>query len=147
VGSNAGSNNVSGSVSVILAHPHGSPDLKALEDLARRVLSRENWFYHLEIVIADDAELRRLNRLFLQRDETTDVMAFPVDGDEGDGGEIYINLDQARVQALENSESVQKALARLLIHGILHIGGWSDATDEERNRMLRHGEKYLSGLG
>ena len=132
-----------GSVSVLLAHPYGSPDLKELEDLAHRVLLKENWIYHLEIVVADDTELRRLNRLFLQRDETTDVLAFPVD-DEGDSGEIYINLDQARAQALENSESVQKALARLLVHGILHIGGWNDATGDQRERMLQHGEGYLS---
>ena len=60
--------------------------------------------------------------------------------DEDDEGEP---VDQARLQALEVSESVHTALKRLVIHGILHLGGWNDATESEREGMLRYGEKYL----
>lgn len=132
------------SVRVFAAHPYGSPDLARLRSLALRVLSAEDWAFPVDVIIADDTELRRLNRIFLLHDVTTDVLAFPLSKEAQSGGEIYISLDQARIQAIEDGESVQKAVERLLIHGVLHLGGFSDATDSLRRKMLQHGEKYLS---
>ena len=132
------------SIQIFSAHPYGSPDLSRLKQLAHRLLDAEGWCFDFDIIVADDHELRRLNRLFLGRGETTDVMAFPAGEDQSDRGEVYVNLDQARVQALEAGEPVQQSLERLLIHGILHLGGWRDDTDAERERMLRYGERYLS---
>ena len=134
-------------IQIFSAHPYGSAGLSKLEALSLRVLRAEGWSFNLDIIIADDPELRRLNRLFLGVDESTDVIAFPADEEEQSGGEVYISLDQARAQALEAKESVQKTLSRLLVHGILHLGGWSDAADTERERMLSHGERYLSEEG
>lgn len=133
-------------------HPYGAPDINRLKKTARRVLKGESWNIKVDIIIADDPELRRLNRLFLGRDEATDVMAFPGEaesegapesGSEETPSEVYISLDQARAQAAESGESVQKAVERLLIHGILHLGGWRDDTDSERKRMIEHGSRYL----
>ncbi len=133
----------SGSIYVFSTHPDGSPNISKMVNLARRVLSSERWDFDVNVIIVDDLEIKRLNRLFLGLDEETDVIAFPSENDEGSGGEIYLSLDQARSQALENSEPVQKALERLLVHGILHLGGWDDAADEQRSRMIEYGEQYL----
>lgn len=132
------------SISVFSEHPYGSPDLNELKTVAHRILHDEGWAFDLKIIIVDDPEIRRLNRLFLSVDEVTDVLAFSTDEDETSGGEIYVNLDQARLQAIEASESVQRALNRLLIHGVLHLGGWNDAADADRKKMLLYGERYLS---
>jgi len=137
-------------IRVFLAHPDGTPNVSRLKRLTRRVVDEESWTFALSIIIADDPELRRLNRLFFNSDEATDVIAFPHDSTESERegeeseNEIYINLDQARVQALGFGETVQKALERLLVHGILHLGGWRDNTDAQRERMLKYGERYLS---
>jgi rRNA maturation RNase YbeY len=131
-------------VSLFSEHPYGSPELDNLTAVAERVLQAESWEFNVRAVVVDDPGIRRLNRLFLGLDEVTDVIAFSADEDEGPGGEVYISLDQAREQALEASESVQRALQRLLVHGILHLGGWDDATDSEREKMLEYGEQYLS---
>lgn len=130
-------------VEVYSVHPEESPPLAEMRHVAKRVITAEGWKFSIRIVVVDDPEIRRLNREFLGKDEITDVIAFPDEKDQISGGEIYISLDQARGQALENAESVQKALHRLLVHGILHLGGWNDASDEERDKMIEYGEKYL----
>jgi probable rRNA maturation factor len=128
-------------IQIHTVHPYGKADEKQLQGVARSVLKQEGWGFKVRVIIADDEELRRLHRLFIGSDETTDVITFP--GDEETPGEIYISLDQAREQALEAGESIQRALERLLIHGLLHLGGWKDDSEEERRRMLEHGEGHL----
>ncbi len=124
-------------------HPDSSLDLEYLRTLAREVLVKEGWTFNIAVIIVDDVELRRINRIFLGHDYNTDVIAFPADIEEA--GEIYVSYDQAEAQASEYNESVQRALQRLIIHGILHLGGWEDDTEEKRRRMLEHGEGYLTG--
>ncbi|MCX6639490.1 MAG: rRNA maturation RNase YbeY [bacterium] len=131
-------------VQIFSAHPYGTPDLRKLKSLAQKVIAREGLLFPVNVIIADDSELERLNRQFLKEEETTDVIAFAPDETGTMPAEVYANLDQARIQALEHGESVQKALARLVAHGILHLGGWDDATDEQRIAMLAHGEEYLT---
>ncbi len=132
-------------VEVYNEHQDGSPDLDALERLGEQVVEKEGWLFNISAIIVNDGELRRINRLFLNSDDYTDVIAFPVDDEDEDSGEIYISLDQAREQAIETGESVQKATERLLVHGILHLGGWDDHTDNDREKMIAYGELYLSG--
>ena len=116
---------------------------KPLRTLAHRVLKTQGWNYDLDIIITGDEELRRLHRSFYSDDSITDVMAFP--GEER--AEIYLNLDEARRQAAEGRETLLKALSRLLIHGILHLGGWRDHTGAQRKRILQYGKRLLSELG
>jgi len=115
---------------------------KFLRALTLRVLKTQGWDYDLDIIITGDEELRRLHCAFYSDDSITDVMAFP--GDER--AEIYLNLDEARRQAASDRETLLKALSRLLIHGVLHLGGWRDHTGAQRKRMLQHGERLLSEL-
>jgi len=109
----------------------------------KNVLEGEKRRLSIHVVIVDDEEIRRIHRLFLNDDDVTDVIAFPEDDANEEPAEIYISLDQARLQSLEDSESVEKALARLLVHGVLHLCGWEDDTDEHKAAMLAHGEQYL----
>ncbi len=137
--------NIQIDVHIISDHPDGSPNLNRLERIAHRILEREKWQFAIRVIITGDEELRRLNREFLSSDRVTDVIAFPPLIDEDPFAEIYVSLDQARVQALEDSESVQRAVERLMVHGILHLGGWDDDTDNKRQKMLDYGDSYLSG--
>jgi len=131
-------------IKIYAVHPHAQANDLRLNRVAQRVLKAEGWSFDLKIILADDAELRRLHRLFLGADEATDVMAFAGDAQDSGAGEIYISLDQAREQALQEGHTLQRAVERLLIHGILHLGGWDDSTRAERAKMLAYGERYLS---
>lgn len=91
------------------------------------------------LVIADDVMLRGLNLRFRKLDKTTDVLSFEPDpGDSGDDsmpGEIYVSMDRVRVQAPRYRHSPQRELARLVIHGTLHVLGHDHVREPQRARM------------
>jgi probable rRNA maturation factor len=89
--------------------------------------------------------MRELNRRFGGKDHITDVLAFDMtDGSEpGFVGEVYVNLQQARRQAEENSVPYIQEVRRLTVHGILHLLGYRDRVGRERNLMWSRQEEYL----
>lgn len=97
----------------------------------------------LEINVVTDATIHDLNRRFLAHDEPTDVVTFALDRADGfvlPGppalGEIYVSCDRAVAQCAEWGHSARQELQFLVLHGVLHLLGWNDATAEERDRML-----------
>jgi probable rRNA maturation factor len=87
------------------------------------------------IVLATDATVRRLNREFRGKDETTDVLSFPAGGDVfPDGtrplGEIVISVAQAARQAEARGHSLARELRVLVIHGYLHLLGYDHEVDD-----------------
>jgi len=94
----------------------------------------------VSLVVTGDELIRRLNRDFLGRDRTTDVLSFP-DGDilptgRRFLGEIVVSLDTARRQADEAGHDELRELAELVLHGTLHLLGYDHAGDQgEMNRL------------
>lgn len=98
----------------------------------------------LSVVIVDDAEIRRLNAEYLGRDRPTDVIAFPLEDDSDDvWGEAYISADRAREQAADYGVTFEEEMARLVIHGVLHLLGYEDGDDASRDRMRMLEDAYL----
>jgi probable rRNA maturation factor len=115
----------------------------------------------LTVVVVDDATIHDLNRRFLDHDEPTDVITFPLDGDAGDGagfvlpgegafrqlGEIYVSCERAAAQSGDWGGDPAREVRFLVVHGVLHLLGWDDATPEDRARMLARQEAILAGAG
>ena len=98
----------------------------------------------LSIVLVDDEFIHDLNRRFLKKDRSTDVIAFPFgEEEEGPWGEIYISEDRVKIQALEYHVPFQEELIRLIIHGVLHLLGYEDRTAESRKLMEKKENHYL----
>ena len=88
----------------------------------------------LNIILVDDAYIKKLNRQFLGRNRPTDVLAFPrevahsrspIAISNGVWAEIYISLDRAQEQAKELKITTSKEIGNLIKHGILHLLGYS----------------------
>ncbi|MBI5058495.1 rRNA maturation RNase YbeY [candidate division KSB1 bacterium] len=94
-------------------------------------------FGRVNLVIVDDREMARLHRQFSGIPGTTDVLTFDLTDNDRLEGDIYICLDQARRQALEYRVTLSEELARLAVHGVLHLAGYSDRTTSERDEMRR----------
>jgi rRNA maturation RNase YbeY len=111
-----------------------------LETLAAFVLSSEGatGYWEITVALVDDARLRSLHRDFMGIDTPTDIMTFPADesGGENPGGELAISVDHAMTQAVEWGLSPGEEIAFLTVHGLLHLLGWRDDTNEQRQRML-----------
>jgi probable rRNA maturation factor len=107
------------------------------------------------IVLVDDEAIHRLNREYLDHDEPTDIITFPLAGDDdfviGTGGmrrelgEMYISFERAAAQSAEWGSDPEREIRFLVVHGVLHLLGWDDATTEERERMLARQGEILAG--
>ncbi|MEM1054099.1 MAG: rRNA maturation RNase YbeY [Bacteroidota bacterium] len=123
---------------------------EAVQAAAERVAEGEavRWT-EVNVVLGDHALIRSLNRKWLHHDWNTDVVSFPLDEDAREQGEIegevYVDLDTAREVAPEHRVSFETEALRYVIHGLLHLVGHDDATDEERAEMRALEDRYLQG--
>jgi rRNA maturation RNase YbeY len=92
----------------------------------------------IRIILTSDPQIRGLNARFLKRDRPTDVLAFPLgDGADDVFGEVYVSIDRAREQAGRYGVGLKEELARLVIHGMLHLYGHSDRTRAGKTGMRK----------
>ena len=99
----------------------------------------------INLILAKDELLNNLKIEYFQKDHLTDVIAFRINDytDTEVEGEIYISLERAIDNAKEYDEEVSKELARLIIHGTLHLLNYKDNTDDEKFIMTELENKYL----
>jgi probable rRNA maturation factor len=100
----------------------------------------------LSLAFVGDRAMRRINRDYRGVDGTTDVLSFSyVDEPHAGGvlGEVYVSAAVATRQAKEAGCPLAEEIARLCVHGVLHILGWDHDTAPTRRRMIRRQERYV----
>lgn len=101
------------------------------------------------LTLLDDVAIAQLNQRFLAHEGPTDVISFGLfEGGEAPVGDIYIGYEQALRQAAENGVPVDEELARLAVHGTLHVLGYEhpDGDDRVDTEMWRLQERIVSAL-
>ena len=95
-------------------------------------------------IFVDDETMLDINRRFIGHDYYTDHIGF--DYSEGDAlsGDIYISLDTVRTNAELYGATFDGELRRIIIHGLLHLCGLRDKTDQERKAMQEAEDKALA---
>ena len=129
--------------------------------IAQRVLKAEGIAspYEVSLVFTDSEVVQKLNRDYRGVDEPTDVLAFYMlpqkEADSSfalppDGvtrlGEVIISYPQAAEQAKEQGHSLEKELALLIIHGILHLLGYDHEKPEDESRMRAREKELLEEI-
>ncbi len=120
---------------------------KKLKEFLKHILLRESVEnYFINLICVDKDYTIMLNIKYLGKNHSTDVIAFPLsEGNEKTlEGEVYINIDQAKIQADENNCPHFEEIYRLAAHGILHLCGYDDLSPEKKNAMFEKQEKYIS---
>jgi rRNA maturation RNase YbeY len=111
-----------------------------LHQLACDVLAAERASGRWSVIVAlvTDARLQALHRDYLGIDEPTDIMTFPADDPETSacGGELVVSVDHAVSRSAEWGLTTEGEIAFLVTHGLLHLLGWRDDSDEDRRRMI-----------
>lgn len=143
----------------ILCSP-GTPELPAVQhrhlaQVGRAAIAAHPLGGPVQLVIAGDRQLRRLNAAYLGKDRSTDVLSFNLDpGPEVQlsgalplWGEIYISLARAQAQAEEQQVPLLTEMARLLVHGLLHLAGHDHDTAAGLRYMEGETERLLQGAG
>ena len=122
------------------------PDVKLSKKILSFVLETESVVdSKINLIFGDDKLLTNLKIEFFNYDHLTDVISFLInDYNKAEvEGEIYISLARAIENAKKYGEPLSKELARLIIHGGLHLLDHRDETKGEKNRMTVLEDKYL----
>lgn len=122
----------------------------------------------VNVVLTDNEEICRVNKEFRQIDRPTDVLSFPMVDYEEPGnfdfledrleyfhpesgelllGDIMISVERAREQAAEYGHSLEREMAFLTAHSVLHLCGYDHMEDEERLVMEEKQRQILDKLG
>lgn len=104
----------------------------------------------VSLVVTGDEKIHLLNKEYLKEDRPTDVLSFPMYEQTGDQtvfvefpdgkrhlGEVIISYPQAARQAVEHGHSVEREIAILLVHGVLHLLGYDHDIPERKKVMNR----------
>jgi rRNA maturation RNase YbeY len=98
----------------------------------------------LNYIFCDDEYLHKINVEFLDHDTLTDIITFDYCVGNELISDVYISVERVRENAKEFSDSFEDELSRVLIHGLLHLCGYKDKTDEESALMRQKENYYLS---
>ncbi|WP_026652789.1 rRNA maturation RNase YbeY [Butyrivibrio proteoclasticus] len=139
--------------------------------VAKKVLETEGFDGEAEInlTITDDDGIQEINKEFRDMDKPTDVLSFPMieydtpgdfsvieeqkidvynpDNESIMFGEIVINENRVRSQALEYGHSEKREFAFLVAHSMLHLCGYDHMTDDEAKVMEAKQREVLDDLG
>src|SRR5947209_15621969 len=113
-------------------------DRARLREVARAVLDGEGVAdAAVSLAFVDNPTIHRLNKQFLDHDEPTDVITFPLSGPGAKTleGEVVVGAEIARARATEFGHDEEHELALYVIHGLLHLCGYDDTTPAAERRM------------
>ena len=98
----------------------------------------------ISIIFCSDNYILDINMRYLQHDYFTDIITF--DYCEGDklSGDLFISVDSVRENALLYGAEFEDELNRVMVHGVLHLIGYDDHTEEEQKVMREKEDYYLS---
>jgi rRNA maturation RNase YbeY len=106
-------------------------------------------FYLLEVVFVDEAEIVRLNQEHLKRDYVTDIITFRYDEQMANleiEGTLYCCAPRIYEQAKTYNQPPEREFCRIIIHGLLHLAGYDDQSEEDQQEMRKREEFYLEKL-
>lgn len=102
----------------------------------------------ISLAVVDDPTIHELNRRHLDHDYPTDVLSFSLaDGPDGLEGEVIVSADTAIANAREYAWPAEHELLLYVVHGVLHLIGFGDKSDEEAVAMRRAEARCLARLG
>jgi probable rRNA maturation factor len=110
------------------------------------ILSCKRATGELNFVFCSDDYLLDLNIRFLSHDYYTDVITFDYSEKKIVSGDIYISLDRVKDNAKTQKLEFDDELHRVMVHGVLHLLGYTDKGKGNKLRMRKLEDKYLSLL-
>lgn len=128
-----------------------------IREVIDRVLREEGFgFGEISVALVDDAAIHKINRDFLGHDYPTDVVSFVLNSDGDDlfldreldakslEGELVISTETAVREAVTHGWSADDELLLYVVHGVLHLCGYDDLTDDARPIMRRRELQVLA---
>lgn len=118
---------------------------KNIHSLVESLTSELNFkLFNLEINFISDKSILEINRTYLKHNYTTDIITFNYSNVSNKiDGEIFISIEDAILNSKKFKVSLSEELARLVIHGLLHLLGYDDQNNSNKKIMKRLENKLL----
>ena len=117
-----------------------TPNEKICKSIINYVFSKEKInLYEISVIFTSDIYVSDLKKRFFLKDQWTDVIAFPLHSNKKEKieGEIYISMPTAKENADKFNQAYEKEVARLIIHGVLHLLDYSDDSSKGKQAMSK----------
>ncbi|MFO7721422.1 MAG: rRNA maturation RNase YbeY [Gillisia sp.] len=116
---------------------------KSYESWIQRVIESENKkLEEISYIFCNDDYMLDINMKYLDHDTYTDIISFDYSVGNILQGDIYISTERVEENAREFNVSFEEELRRVIIHGVLHLCGYKDKTEEDSSLMrLKEDEK------
>jgi probable rRNA maturation factor len=95
------------------------------------------------VYLVGNRMIKRINKIFFNKNKPTDVVTFKyLDG----LGEIIISVEECKKNAKLYSNTIEEEILYVLIHGVLHLNGYKDSSQEERKKMFKKQDAIFSKI-
>ncbi len=128
----------------------GSKLISVDEDVCKKIVKRVFKTQKIQntevtVIFGTDELLNSLKKEYFGKDHLTDVIAFRLNdhSEQNVEGEIYISVPRAKENAQKFNEPFEKEIARLMIHGTLHLIGYKDDTPKSKQKMSDRENQFL----
>ena len=108
------------------------------------IITEEKRLGEINYIFCDDEYLLKINQNFLDHDYYTDIITFDQVRGKTISGEIFVSLQRIKDNASLISKNYEEEKKRVIAHGILHLCGYKDKTEEQQKTMRAKEDFYLS---
>ncbi|SHE51160.1 rRNA maturation RNase YbeY [Arenibacter palladensis] len=117
-------------------------EAKFTDWISRIIFSEDKVYSQLDFIFCDDEYLLKINQDYLDHDTYTDIITFPYEDMSGIAGDIFISVERVKENAMDFGVEFYLELKRVMAHGVLHLLGYGDKSEEETVQMrLKEDEK------
>lgn len=117
---------------------------KVVKWLSKVISLRGKSVGNINYLFCDDEYLLKVNQQYLNHDTYTDIITFDYVAGGLISGDIFISVDRVGENASKFAVPFEQELRRVIVHGVLHLLGQGDKTDEEAREMRRLEDGALS---
>lgn len=100
----------------------------------------------IQFVFMSDEQLYEMNMEYLSHDTYTDILTFDMSEGEEIAGDMYISIDRVKDNAKSLGVGWEEELDRVMVHGLLHLMGYNDKTEEEQKEMRKREDVHLANF-
>lgn len=97
----------------------------------------------LNFIITNDSFITELNKKYLGHNYPTDVISFRYNEGKIIDGDIFISIDAVKNNAINYNVSQENEMRRVLIHGTLHLCGYEDGSNKQRDEIRKLEDYWL----
>jgi rRNA maturation RNase YbeY len=103
--------------------------------------------WYINFIFCSDDYLLELNKSYLQHETLTDILTFPyLDDPDTISGDIFISIERVKENADKFRQNFEKELQRVMVHGVLHLTGYSDHEKKKKKIMTEREDYYLGKM-